>query len=101
MITAFREGVMADSINQIFFPSKSLIPIVNMYCAPVSFLLHESRYEHLEHPCLLKLLSLLIFAYVFWRKSQPSGPQGNPLPGSPGFPIIGNAFQFRNKNPWK
>ncbi|KAF7503559.1 hypothetical protein GJ744_003632 [Endocarpon pusillum] len=52
-------------------------------------------------PLLLKFLALLISAYVYWRKSQPPRSQGNPLPGPPGLPIVGNAFQFPKKNPWK
>ncbi|ERF75002.1 hypothetical protein EPUS_08047 [Endocarpon pusillum Z07020] len=52
-------------------------------------------------PLLVKLLPLLISAYVYWRKFQPPRSQGNPLPGPAGLPIIGNAFQFPKKNPWK
>ena len=52
-------------------------------------------------PVILKLFSLLVFTFIFWRKFRPPRPQGQPLPGPPGLPVIGNAFQFPEKNPWK
>lgn len=51
-------------------------------------------------PIVLKLLSLLIFVYFFWRKVRPR-PPGISLPGPAGLPIFGNVFQFPAENPWK
>ncbi len=72
-----------------------------LYSCTVLFKFYYQDMSTLSIPLLLKLLSLLIFAYFFWRKLQSLRPRGNPLPGPPGLPIIGNTFQFPNKNPWK
>jgi hypothetical protein len=50
---------------------------------------------------LLKTLSLLIVTYLLWLKICTPKSQGKPLPGPSGLPIIGNALQFPDKNPWR
>lgn len=56
-------------------------------------------------PLPLKLLSLLLSLYLFYRRLRPcparNSPNFSPLPGPPTLPLLGNALQFPSQKPWK